>query len=95
MMLAPVFTPRGLLALRQTEDAAALDLDPDQGARLARAFARGAGHGLFWLGASEVGAALPPALSYWRELGTKYVTALCALPGLSQGRTKSPGVGEW
>jgi SNF2-related domain/SNF2 Helicase protein/Helicase conserved C-terminal domain len=96
MMLAPVLTPRGLLTLRQTEDAAALD--PGQGARLAKAFARGAGHGLFWLGASEVGTALPPVLSYWRELGTKYVAALCALPGISQGRTKphvpAPANGE-
>ena len=88
MMLAPALTPHGLLTLRQTEDAAALD--PDQGARLERAFARGAGHGLFWLGASEVGTALPPVLSYWRELGTRYVTALCALPGISEGRTKPP-----
>ena len=88
MMLAPALTPHGLLTLRQTEDAAALD--PDQGARLERAFARGAGHGLFWLGGSEVGTALPPVLSYWRELGTRYVTTLCALPGISEGRTKPP-----
>ena len=88
MMLAPALTPHGLLTLRQTEDAAALD--PDQGVRLESAFARGAGHGLFWLGASEVGSALPPVLSYWRELGTRYVTALCALPGISEGRTKPP-----
>ena len=88
MMLAPVLTPHGLLTLRQTDDAEALG--PDQGARLERAFARGAGHGLFWLGASEVGTALPPVLSYWRELGTRYVTALCALPGISEGRTKPP-----
>jgi hypothetical protein len=88
MMLAPALTPHGLLTLRQTEDAAALD--PDQGARLERAFARGAGHGLFWLGASEVGTALPPVLSYWRELGTRYVTALCALPDINEGRTKPP-----
>jgi non-specific serine/threonine protein kinase len=88
MMLAPVLSPHGLLTLRQTGDA--LALDADQGSRLEKAFARGAGHGLFWLGASEVGTALPPVLSYWRELGTRYVTALCALPGISEGRTKPP-----
>jgi len=88
MMLAPVLSPHGLLTLRQAGDAVALD--PDQGSRLEKAFARGAGHGLFWLGASEVGTALPPVLSYWRELGTRYVTALCALPGISEGRTKPP-----
>jgi non-specific serine/threonine protein kinase len=27
-------------------------------------------------------------LWYWREIGTRYVTALCAVPGISEGRTK-------
>jgi len=63
-------TPRGHLHL----DAA----DASQG--LARAFARGTGHGLLWLGSAEVGRALPAALSYWRSLGSHYVTALCCLP---------------
>jgi non-specific serine/threonine protein kinase len=27
-------------------------------------------------------------LSYWRELGTRYLTALCALPDVGGGRTK-------
>ena len=59
--------------------------------QLEQAFARGAGHGLLHLGANEVGTALPPVLSWWRELGTRYVTALCALPGLGDARRK-PGV---
>ena len=96
MMLAPVLTPHGLLTLRPAGDTVALD--PEQGARLESAFARGAGHGLLWLGANEVGAALPPVLSYWRELGTRYVTALCALPGIGEGGTKprvpAPADGE-
>jgi non-specific serine/threonine protein kinase len=29
-------------------------------------------------------------LSYWRELGTRYVTALCALPGIGEGGSKPP-----
>jgi non-specific serine/threonine protein kinase len=29
-------------------------------------------------------------LSYWRELGTRYVTALCALPGIGESGTKPP-----
>jgi superfamily II DNA or RNA helicase len=57
--------------------------------QLERAFARGAGHGLLHLGA-EVGSALPLELSYWRELGARYMTALCALPGLSQDGPKLP-----
>src|ERR1022692_1421192 len=88
MMLAPVLTPHGLLMLRQTEEA--LTLEAEQGSRLEKAFVRGAGHGLLCLGADEVGTALPPVLSYWRELGARYVTALCALPGIGEGGTKPP-----
>ena len=88
MTLEPVLTPHGLLTLRQTGKT--LALESEQGLRLEKAFIRGSGHGLLWLGADEVGTALPPVLSYWRELGVCYVTALCALPGVGDGRTKSP-----
>ena len=77
MMLAPVLTPHGLLTLRDTDEG--LAVEPERGARLVQAFARGSGHGLLCLGADEVGTALPPVLSYWRELGARYVAALCAL----------------
>ena len=80
--LAPVLTPHGLLTLRQTVDA--LALEPEQGSRLEKAFRRGPGHGLLCLGADEVGTALPPVLSYWLELGARYVTALCAFPGIGE-----------
>ena len=46
--------------------------------RLAAAFARGAGHGLLHLGATEVGSVLPPGLAWWRNFAAGYVTALCA-----------------
>ena len=82
MMLAPVLTPHGLLILRKREEAPALE--PEQGARLEKAFIRGSGHGLLCLGADEVGTVLPPVLSYWREFGRRYVTALCALPGVGE-----------
>ncbi len=88
MTLEPVLTPHGLLTLRETWEA--LALEPEQGLRLEKAFARGSGYGLLWLGASEVGTALPPVLSYWRELGVRYVTALCALPGIGEGKVKPP-----
>src|ERR1700687_3442315 len=86
MLLAPVLTPHGLLTLRPAEEGQ--PLAPDQGARIEKAFARGSGHGLLCLGADEVGTALPPVLSYWRELGARYVTALCALPAIGEGATK-------
>ena len=88
MMLAPVLTPRGLLVLRQTEEA--LALESEQNSRLRKAFLRGPGHGLLCLGANEVGTALPPVLSYWREFGSRYVTALCALPDIGERVTKPP-----
>jgi superfamily II DNA or RNA helicase len=88
MMVAPVLTPRGLLILRSTEEA--LALESERNSRLAKAFLRGPGHGLLCLGANEVGTALPPLLSYWREFGSRYVTALCALPDIGERVTKPP-----
>src|SRR6266850_2652689 len=87
-ILAPVLTPHGALILAQTGDGPALE--GRLGARLQQAFVRGSGHGLLCLGAGEVGTALPPMLAYWREFGTRYVTALCALPGISESDSKPP-----
>ena len=64
-------------------------MEPERGVRLEQAFARGSGHGLLVLGADEVGTTLPPMLSYWRNFGARYVTALCALPGIGE-RSKPP-----
>jgi non-specific serine/threonine protein kinase len=88
MMWAPVLTPHGVLTLRRSDDGATLE--PARGSRLEKAFANGPGHGLLCLGADEVGTVLPPVLSYWREFGGSYVTALCALPGIGEGRVKPP-----
>ena len=88
MQLAPVLTPHGVLTLRPSGDGASLE--PDLGSRLEKAFAKGPGHGLLCLGADEVATVLPPELSYWREFGGRYVTALCALPGIGEGRAKPP-----
>lgn len=73
--LAPTLTPSGRLSLAEASDAPVLD--PDLVQRLRAAFARGSGHGLLQLGAAEMGTALPPLFSYWREFGARYVTALC------------------
>ena len=81
VLLAPVLTPHGHLSLAQEDDALALDAEVAQ--RLKCSFARGAGHGLLQLGASEVGTALPAVFSYWREFSARYVTALCTHPSLS------------
>ncbi|MFZ0962342.1 MAG: DEAD/DEAH box helicase [Terriglobia bacterium] len=94
--LAPILTPHGHLALGPVDEGPALD--PGLARRLQDAFARGSGHGLLQLGASEVGAVLPPAFSYWREFATRYVTALCTLPEAATDPSKAhvppPPMGE-
>src|ERR1043166_4876107 len=86
MALAPALSPHGVLSLKPSDDTPT----PDSRAyaRIEHAFARGAGHGLLHLGAEAVGIGLPPVLSYWREFGARYVTALCSLPGIAEGRHK-------
>jgi superfamily II DNA or RNA helicase len=78
--LAPILTPQGRLILRQADDAPPLEIELAK--RLLQAFTRGSGHGLLQLGAGEVGIALPPVLSYWRDYGARYVTALCMQPAV-------------
>jgi non-specific serine/threonine protein kinase len=86
LSLSPVLTPRGRLILSEADEGPVLD--PELAGRLRSAFARGPGHGLLQLGADEVGTVLPPVLSYWRELGARYVTALCALPDAEERGAK-------
>jgi superfamily II DNA or RNA helicase len=84
--LALVLTPHGRLILTPDSDAPALDAALAR--RLRDAFERGPAHGLLRLGADEIGTALPPVYSYWREFGARYVTALCSLPDLETLREK-------
>jgi superfamily II DNA or RNA helicase len=72
-------TPQGSLRL----DSAA---DP-----LTEAFARGAGHGILHLGATQVGQPLPPVLAFWRDFGARFVTAVCTHP---EGRPPVPSDDE-
>ncbi len=62
-------TPRGHLALVPAGGAPALATDHAN--LLDQALARGSGHGLRWLGAREVGTALPPVAGYWRDVGAR------------------------
>jgi non-specific serine/threonine protein kinase len=94
--LVPVLTPHGRLILSPADEGPVLE--PGLARRLQEAFARGSGHGLFQLGSGEVGVALPPAIAYWRELGARYVTALCTLPEAGADPAKvhvpAPPLGE-
>src|SRR6202166_2343166 len=85
---ALVLTPHGLLTIRQDGDTPPPELE--HGARVKAAFGRGPGHGLLCLGADEIGAVLLPVMSYWREFATRYLTVLCALPGLGEEQAKPP-----
>src|ERR1019366_7453896 len=86
VFLVPVLTPHGHLTL--IEDRDALALEPELAQRLQDAFVRGSGHGLLQLGASEVGVALPPVFSYWREFGGRSVPAVCPLRDGGAGSMK-------
>jgi len=76
--LAPVLTPHGRLIVERDEDAPALDAELAQ--RMEGAFNRGSGHALLALGADEIGVALPPAFSFWREFAALYLTGVCTRP---------------
>ena len=82
-------TPQGRLVLQET--AGGGQSPPVCPPSLDEAFARGPGHGLLRLGTDEVGSPLPVVLSYWRDFAARYVSALCALPDLSE-RISKPAV---
>ena len=58
-------------------------------ARVARAFARGPGHAMLDLGATELDAPLAPPLAFLRDLGRAFVTRLCGLPDLDERRERT------
>ena len=78
LRLITALTPHRRLLVVPQDDAQALDAA--LASRIREAFDRGSGHGLLHLGAAEVGQVLPPTLAYWRELGGRFVTALCTRP---------------
>src|ERR1700758_5108352 len=82
--LTPHLTPHGRLLLVRDDDAS---LPAELAHRIQIAFARGAGHGLLHLGANEVGVALPPALSFWREFAALYVTGVCTRLGAAEAHS--------
>jgi non-specific serine/threonine protein kinase len=86
--LTLVLSPRGHLLLEDNADAA--EFESGLVGRLRAAFARDAGHGLLRLGAGEVRTVLPPELTYWRDFGGHYVTALCGQAGGDEANLRVP-----
>src|SRR5216683_2227530 len=85
-------TPHGRLSVEDQDDGP--DIDAAASIRLIDAFARGTGYGLVWLGAAEVGQALPPLFVWWRDFAALYVGSLCLhASGLeAEERVKLPNV---
>jgi superfamily II DNA or RNA helicase len=86
--LVPILTPNSHLRLERAADAAALP--PDLAQRLEASFSRGAGHGLLQLGAAEVDTPLPAVFAYWRELGSRYMSAVCGQQVSPENREHTP-----
>ena len=79
-LLDLALSPSGHLRLAESDTAIAIE--PARLARLQRAFERGSGDGLVQLAGAELEGNLPPALSWFRDFGHRFFTALCALPDL-------------
>jgi non-specific serine/threonine protein kinase len=92
LRLIPCLTPHGRLTLVTANDAP--ELEEKLARRLREGFARGSGHGILRIGAGEVGRVLPPAFAYWRELGARYVSALCARPDIEEIHARIPAPPE-
>jgi hypothetical protein len=73
-----LLTPQGHLQLVSSADALVLAETLQQA--LVQSFGRGPGHGLLFLGASQVGTVLPPTIAWWRDIAARYITTLCASP---------------
>jgi non-specific serine/threonine protein kinase len=82
-------TPRGRL-LFAGEDDAPQSKATGFSRTLEDAFARGSGHGLLELGASEVGTALPADFGYWRDFAARLVTTVCTHPDLDAHHAPIP-----
>ena len=80
-----VLTPKGHLVLAPSSDAPVLPEDLQR--RMELAFGGAAGHGLMELGLREVGSALPPVISFWRDFAARYVTTLCMSPEASDDQS--------
>jgi non-specific serine/threonine protein kinase len=80
--LTTCLTPQGRLTLVRADDAP--ELEAKLAERLRKRFEQGSGHGLLQLGGGEVGQVLSPVIAYWRELGARYVTAVCSVPEVEE-----------
>ena len=92
--MALAFTPRS--SLRLVGDVHAPPLDAAVAQRVRNAFAAGEGAGVLHLGAAEAATVLPPAFSYVRDIGARFVSALRCLeaPDASIERGEGPDLDD-
>src|SRR5437660_10146999 len=85
-------TPHGRLSVEDQDDGPGIDTAVS--IRLIDAFAQGTGYGLMWLGAAEVGQALPTLFNWLRDLAALYVGSLCLHASSSEAeeRVKLPNI---
>jgi superfamily II DNA or RNA helicase len=88
LRITPSLTPHGRLVIVSQDDSP--PLEEALGRRIERAFEGGAGHGLLRLGGAEIGEVMPPAFAYWRDFGSRFVTALCTWPGEDERADAQP-----
>jgi superfamily II DNA or RNA helicase len=82
LRLIPSLSPHGRLVVVAQDDAPSIE--SAVGERIRAAFDRGTGYGLLRLGGAEIGEVLPPVFAYWRDFGSRFVTALCTQPDADQ-----------
>jgi len=79
-------TDAALATAADTALDAATALSPDTAAHLRDAFAKGAAHGLLHLATADLTTDLPPSLAFGREIGRRFLAALCHTPDLEAQR---------
>jgi non-specific serine/threonine protein kinase len=93
-MASLALTPRGHLLFAVAGNS--FELPRALSRRLGNAFARGPGHGLFELGVGQIGTALPPDVSYWRDFAARLIASICTHPELDAHTApmRAPALGE-
>ncbi|MDN5869880.1 MAG: DEAD/DEAH box helicase [Nitrococcus sp.] len=71
-------TPSGRIDVQLGSPADEPALSSKAAGQIMDAFAEGRGEGVLYLGAAALSSALPPALSFWRDLGRAFIARVCA-----------------